>query len=186
MSVDDEKYQVAFLDEDGVERYTAVLPYAKANERAEVIRLGGMEIIGVMTVEHARERRNNPDADIVHPDPELLPEPSADHVTLFEGEVEQAEASKRAAAEADIRRALERAEKILLDAEEQARSRCTVAERSEEPRRYQALEMALRLMEQKGFPTIGERARATTAENLVKDAKVIEKYLKGTTRSTKA
>lgn len=173
MPEEEQQYEVLYVDE-AEERYVGPMSYSKAEDRARTMDVAGITVVAILTAEAAEERRNNPDMDIVHPDPELLPEPSADHVTLFEGEVEQAEANKPVPPPEDaLMVAFKRAKEKIADAELERRNRATIAERSEEPRRYQALELALRLAQLKLSPDVGE---------LVKDAKVIEKYLKGPAR----
>lgn len=91
-----------------------------------------------------------------------------------------------------LRAAVERIEKEILAEKEEFRRRnesrameAPESPRQGESRRHQALQWALKLLELKseGLP-LTDMQKAVSPEQVVKDARVLEKYLKGTTPRT--
>lgn len=130
--------------------FSPLMTYQHAAATGEDLREAGYEIVGLISQQQFLERTGN--ATEEHEEREDPNEP--------------------------LRRAVERMEKTIT---RQEQARATVPDHHAESRRYQALELVLKLMEHKDYSTVVDsKRRPVTAEQLVKDAKVIEKYLKGT------
>lgn len=136
---------------DRKDLFSNLMTYREATMAAVELRERGYEILGLISQEQFLERVRPDEDDEV----EGAPEPSE-----------------------PLRRAVERMEKLITRSTE---SRAMVADHHAESRRYQAVELALRLMEQKkGSLSPREMASSAMATQVIQDAKIIEKYLKGT------
>lgn len=148
-------YRPRGSDKSEDDQFSGLMTYAQAMVAGETLREKGHTIVGLISQQQFEERTGNAVGE------------------LFEGGEVPEDTNE------PLRRAVERMEKVIT---RQEQARATVPDRNAESRRYQAVELALRLMEQKkGSLSPREMATTAMADQVVKDAKVIEKYLKGST-----
>lgn len=148
-------------DKDEDDMFTGLMSYNQAMVTGEKLREQGHAIVGLISQQQFEERTVDAVKD------------------LFEG----GEQPKDTLAE--LRETLERVEKSTASLTRQDKARATVPDRNAESRRYQAMELALRLLDvKKDTLSPAERKGEGVAKRIVEDARVIERYLKGTTPRT--
>jgi hypothetical protein len=147
-------YRKQGAEEGQDDMFSGLMTYQEAAASGEGLRSKAYEIVGLISQQQFLERTENAVEE------------------LFEGGAVHDPT-------APLLHALERVEKTIT---RQEQARATVPDRNSESRRYQALELALRLLDvKKDTLSPAERKGEGVAKRVVEDARVIEKYLKGTT-----
>lgn len=199
----DEQHVVLYVGQDGKEAITDPEPYAEANARAQGMVAAGIHVLSVVDPEYGR-KRIDPARDtrvwyrqqgsgesedgmfsalMTYPEATAAEERFRSSGYEVVGLISQQEFLERTGIAVEESfgpgEITEPGESLRRD---ETGAMTTVPDHHVESRRYQALELALKLMEQKkGTLSLLEMKGAGAAKQVVEDARAFEKYLKGTT-----